>query len=144
MTLTNQHKFQVRFSDLDANRHLRNTAYSEFAAQSRFNLLHEMGFTMKDLAAAKIGPIIFSEHAAYHAETLLGDQVIVHTYLAEMSESGHKWQFKHEIYKNTKTLAAVLTTTGAWMNLSERRVAAPPEALRDKFNELPQGHLDEK
>ena len=37
-------QFVVRWSDMDANRHMKNTAFSEYAVDTRFQMLMSRGF----------------------------------------------------------------------------------------------------
>ena len=44
--MTYDSTFQVRWADLDPNFHLKNTAYSEYATQTRFAFLDDNGVGM--------------------------------------------------------------------------------------------------
>ena len=52
------HQFEVRWSDIDANRHLANSTYVEYCAQTRMAIMgkHKMG--LKELNRWGIGPVI--------------------------------------------------------------------------------------
>ena len=41
---------QVLWAQIDANRHLRHSAYADFCAQARSNMLHKMGLSLDEFA----------------------------------------------------------------------------------------------
>jgi acyl-CoA thioester hydrolase len=43
-------RFEVRWTDLDMNRHMRNTAYSEYCIDVRVSFLQEHGFGLRSSA----------------------------------------------------------------------------------------------
>ncbi|MCP4204821.1 MAG: acyl-CoA thioesterase [bacterium] len=53
--------FHVRWADLDPNRHMRNTAYLDYATEVRFAYLAENGFPQARFAEDNFGPVIFRE-----------------------------------------------------------------------------------
>jgi acyl-CoA thioester hydrolase len=46
---------QVLWSQIDANRHLRHSAYADFCAQARSNMLNKIGLSLDEFAKNKIG-----------------------------------------------------------------------------------------
>ena len=69
------HEFTVRWSDLDANRHVRNTAYSEFATHARLSLLAAKGFDLTRFEKLRFGPVIFHDEARFRRELMFGEHV---------------------------------------------------------------------
>ena len=59
---------QVLWSQIDANMHLRHSAYADVAAQARVMLLESLGLDGKILATEKLGPILFREELIYLKE----------------------------------------------------------------------------
>ena len=72
-----QEQFAVRWSDLDANRHVRNTIFSEFATHTRFGFLESHGFAQGDFETMRFGPVMFREEIRYRREILFGDQGMI-------------------------------------------------------------------
>ncbi|HEV3051869.1 MAG TPA: acyl-CoA thioesterase, partial [Longimicrobium sp.] len=70
-------RFEVRWSDLDGNRHVRNTAFSEYATHTRFQLLASHGFDQARLRAMQFGPVMMREEIRYKREVLFGDALVV-------------------------------------------------------------------
>ncbi|RZI42274.1 thioesterase [Herbaspirillum sp. HC18] len=135
-TNVSQFQYTVTWSDLDANVHLRNTGYLDYAAQTRFLYLKESGFTPADFRSAGIGPVIFSEQIAYHKELMFLENFSVTMQLGGISEDGAKFIMVNRFLKNDGRLAAEVSTRGAWFDLNARRVASPPQALTDALLRL--------
>jgi len=60
-----QKSFVVRWADLDPNRHLRHTAYNDYATQVRLSCLEENGFGAKKFLDLNFGPVMFREETRY-------------------------------------------------------------------------------
>ncbi|HEY5798821.1 MAG TPA: thioesterase family protein [Burkholderiaceae bacterium] len=129
--------FQVTWSDLDANVHLRNTGYLDYAAQTRFLYLAQAGYTPKEFKQANMGPVVFSETITYHRELHFLEQFQVAIHLAGMSESGAKFIMANRFLKSDGTVAAEVRSTGAWFNIGTRKVSAPEPGLFNAMNGLP-------
>ncbi len=52
---------KVLWAQIDANMHLRHSAYADFAAQARLDMLQYIGMTPAVLHQEHIGPILFRE-----------------------------------------------------------------------------------
>ena len=53
-------EFEIRWNDLDANRHLANITYLSYASETRMAFLNHIGLSHKDLQQRAIGPIVFN------------------------------------------------------------------------------------
>lgn len=51
--------FEIRWSEVDANRHLANSAYINFMSHTRISCLMDLGFDYKTMAIHEIGPVSF-------------------------------------------------------------------------------------
>ncbi len=131
-----QYQYTVTWSDLDANVHLRNTGYLDYAAQTRFLYLKENNFTPMDFKNAGIGPIVFSEQISYHKELNFLENFTVTMQLGGISEDGAKFIMVNRFMKGDGRMAAEVVTRGAWFDLSARRVKPPPQALTDALLRL--------
>jgi len=81
-------EFEIRWSDVDANRHLANAAYLNFMSHTRMAFLMELGFTHKTMETHGIGPVVFYEHMYYFKEAFLGKPIKVSMEVVGMSEDG--------------------------------------------------------
>ncbi len=127
----------VRWQDIDANRHLRNTAYSEFATDTRFRFVAAHGYPMERFEALRFGPVILREDIRYRREVLLGQTVTVNFMLAGVSADGSQWRVRQQIRLPDGKEAAVLTLDGAWLHLDSRRLIEPPADLLAILERLP-------
>src|ERR1700761_615206 len=90
---------QALWSQMDANQHLRHSAYADLAAQARLNMLVKAGITFELLAAAKIGPVIFREELTYLREIRLGEHITVNCELNKSRADGSRWSIRHELIR---------------------------------------------
>jgi len=122
-------KFEIRWSDVDANRHLANSAYTNFMSHTRMAFLIEKGFTMSELAKHKIGPVVFYEHMYYFKEAFLGQPIKVSLEVSGLSENGTFFKFDHNFYNHKGENIAHCEMLGAWINLKERKLTTLPNEL---------------
>jgi acyl-CoA thioester hydrolase len=135
-----RYPYTVAWSDLDANVHMRNTGYLDYAAQSRFLYLAGQGFTPEEFKAAGIGPVVFSDEVRYLRELRFLEEFSVTIELGGINAEGSKFILVNRFLKTDGTVSAEVSTRGAWFNLHERRVTVPPQALTHAMLRLP--HTD--
>jgi acyl-CoA thioester hydrolase len=119
----------LRWSDADANGHVRHTVYAELAVEARMAFLREAGFGWDRLEASGIGPVLLREELEYRRELRIDEVVRVDLRVAGSSPDGGRWRFRHEITKADGELAAIVTVTGGWIDLRTRRLTHPPPEL---------------
>jgi acyl-CoA thioester hydrolase len=132
-----QETFVIRWADLDANRHVRNTVFSEFATHTRFRMLQAHGFSQADFERLRFGPVMFREEIRYRREVLFGDVVIVNVLVAGLSPDASHWRVRQDVLQAAGKEAAVLHIDGAWIHIDERRLVAPPQQLMEVLDGLP-------
>ncbi len=130
-------QFEIRWSDVDANRHLANSAYTNFMSHARMAFLIEKGFTMKELAVFNIGPVVFYEHMFYFKEAFLGQPITVTLEVSGLSEDGTFFQFDHNFYNHKGQHLAHCEMLGAWIDLKTRKLTALPEELHKASETFP-------
>ena len=139
--MTEQHafarQFVVSWSDLDANRHLRNTSFIEYAVNTRFQMLEERGYPLARFEELRFGPVIFREEIRYRREVFAGQIVTVSVSLAGMARDGSQWRIHHDIMGPDGRDAALLDVDGAWIHLETRKLVAPPPELIEVLDGLP-------
>ncbi len=129
--------FHVRWSDVDANGHARNTSYSEYATDVRVSLFAASGFDWARFQAAGIGPVILREDIEYLRETMLGEALRVDMHVVAASPDGARWRIRHDVVKESGEQAARLTVTGGWLDLQARRLVVPPPDLQALLRSVP-------
>lgn len=122
-------EFEIRWNDIDANRHLANKAYIEYAAHTRMTFLSELGFDQRSLGKFNIGPVVFYEHVYYFKEVFYGRPVKVSLELAGMSEDGKFFEFVHNFYDYKGRNFARCEMMGAWLDLKTRKLIPLPEDM---------------
>lgn len=124
-------EFEIRWNDLDANRHLANKAYVEFAAHTRMSYLIERGFDHHLLDKLNIGPVVFYEHIYYFREVFAGKPVRVSLELSGLSEDGMFFEFRHNYYDYKGRNVAHCEILGGWIDLESRKlIGLPGEVLK--------------
>ncbi len=121
--------FVVRWSECDANGHLRNTAYSEYGIETRMAFLAEGGFPWYRFVESGMGPVIQREEIDYLHEVHLGDTVEVDLKSLGASPEGGRFKLAHEFTKPGGRRVARIVLSGGWLDLRHRRLIAPPEDL---------------
>ncbi len=122
-------EFEIRWNDIDANRHLANKAYIEYTAHTRMTFLSEKGFDQRLLGKLNIGPVVFYEHVYYFKEVFYGRPVRVSLELSGMSEDGKFFEFRHNFYDYKGRNFAHSEMMGAWIDLKTRKLIGLPEEI---------------
>ncbi len=137
MTSPFHRRFVVRWADADANGHLRNTAYAEYANDTRVALLASLGYAWTRFQALRLGPVLFREEIEYRREAAIGEEVLVDALAAGMAPDVSRWSIRHRLWKPDGTEMAQVTVVGSWLDLEARRAVAPPADLAEAFLSMP-------
>ena len=129
-------EFDIRWSDLDANRHLANSAFINYMSHTRMGFLMENGFGQKELAIHNIGPVAFYEHIYYFQEVFAGKPVKVSLQLKGLSEDGMYFEFIHNFYDQNGHNLASCEMMGGWIDLKARKLVGLPSELYENLNNL--------
>lgn len=130
-------QLSIRWSDLDPNFHMRHSAYYDFGAQHRIEILEELGLTLGVMKSQHIGPVLFREECVFKKEIHLADTIILSTKIAKMKPDASRWTIEHELYRD-EILCATIIVDGAWMDTKLRKLASPtPQIVIDSFNAFP-------
>ena len=129
-------EFLTKWADFDANKHMRHTAYNDYAAEARLRLFKERGFDITKFEALKIGPVLFSENTIFRKEIRLGETVKIELFLLAMSKKGERCKIYHKIYNEEGKLSAEITIYLAWMDIEKRKLTKPPIKILEVLNSL--------
>ncbi len=134
-------KFQITFntkwSDFDPNRHMRHTAYNDYAAEVRVRFFQKQGLSIDQFAKLNIGPILFKEETSFLKEIHIGENITVNMTLEESSKGLERWKFSHQIFNEKGELAAEIKVYGAWIDLLKRKLTSLPTSYQHIFIDLP-------
>jgi acyl-CoA thioester hydrolase len=129
--------FTVRWADCDANGHMRNTAYSEYAIDVRVGFLDAHGFGFEQFRECGFGPVLLREEIDYLREVKMNETVEVDFKVLGLSADGARFRVQHDFTKANGKPAARIILDGGWMDMRIRRLAPPPEALAKAFAAAP-------
>lgn len=131
-------EISIRWSDLDPNFHMRHSAFYDFGAQHRIEVLEQHGLTMKVMQQQSFGPVLFREEAIFRKEIHLSDTITITTKMGKMKADASRWTIVHELNNQRDELCAVISVDGAWMDTKLRKLASPtPQIVVDVMNAFP-------
>jgi acyl-CoA thioester hydrolase len=130
-------QLQIRWSDVDQNRHLRHSVYYDFGAFLRISFLTEHGLTFLKMEEMKIGPVIFREEAIFKKEIRADDKITIDVEITASTPDFGRWSLRHHFKKEDGTLAAILNLDGAWIDIEKRKLIVPGDIIRNAFEEFP-------
>ena len=125
------------WGDMDFNAHMRNTAFLDKSADVRMMFFSENGFPMDEFMRLKIGPVIMRDDIEYFREIRLLEALRVTLSIAGLAVDGSRFLMRNEFWRKDNKLATRITSTGGWMDLSARKLVAPPEKLMQALQILP-------
>lgn len=125
--------FATKWSDFDPNRHMRHTAYNEYAAEVRIRYFAAQNFSIDKFTEYNVGPILFEESTSFRKEIHLGENISVDLKLSGISKNNERWKITHNIYNEARKLSAVIKVYGAWIDLEKRKLTVPPKEANHLF-----------
>jgi len=128
--------FTTKWADFDPNKHMRHTAYNDYAAECRIRFFNENGITTKLFDKAHIGPVLFKEETSFYREIRLGETLDITLRLKACSPLGERFKMSHQLYKFDGVLAAEIQIFAAWLDLNTRKLIVPPPVIIKAFNTL--------
>lgn len=131
-----EYKTKPGWADMDFNAHMGNTAYLDKSVDTRMTFLAEHGFPFTEMRRIGIGPVVMKDDLQYFKEIGLMENIRVTLELAGLALDGSRWLMRNSFYRADNKLAAIVTSTGGWLNLSERRLVKAPTELLNALNLL--------
>ncbi len=128
--------FQVGWGDLDANGHMRNTAYLDHSADTRMMYFASRGFSMREFEKLRFGPVVRRDEVEYFREMRLLEHVRVTLASVGLSADDARFRLRNEFFREDGRLVARVTSEGGWLDQSIRKLTAPPEALARCMREM--------
>lgn len=125
-------EFEIRWNDLDANRHLANSAYVVYMSHTRMSFFTEYGLSLPVLVKNNLGPVVFHEHMHYYKEAQSG-KVKVSCALGGLSEDGMFFRFIHNMYDEAGRNLAFSEVQGGFIDLEKRTLISLPDNLNEQW-----------
>jgi acyl-CoA thioester hydrolase len=123
---------EVRWSDCDANKHMRHSAYSDMCAHTRVSFLHAIDMNEQWFKEHYLSPILFKEQTEYFAEMFMGEKVRITVELGEATGSSKSTCWMNKVYKEDGTLAANHQIVVGWMDMRLRKIVELPELVSNE------------
>lgn len=124
-----------RWADIDFNRHMRHSAFADWAGYARSEWLDAHGLSIQALTDLKVAPILFEERTRYFKEILIGERIVVELQLAAANHDASRWSLRHT-FRRWDAVCAVHEAGGAWFDIVSRRIAQPPPGVKEAYSEL--------
>lgn len=128
--------FEIRWSDLDANRHVANSSFSDLITETRMIFFRESGFTQDSFAKHNIGPVIFSEEFYYVREIKPDEKIKVSIEILANSEDYKYLKFGHCIFNSEGKMSIYSEAFFGWFGLKERKLIPPPSEIAQILSTL--------
>lgn len=128
---------EVRWADLDPLGHARHTAFLDWATHCRIAAFAAQGVTSGRFQELGVGPVIFREEADYLREVSGEDRITVSFEFTGGSPDWKHFRIRHVLTRLDGVHCATVVVRGAWLNLRERKVVVPPEAIVQACRALP-------
>ena len=130
-------EFLAGWATMDANGHMGNTSYLDMAADVRMAYFADHGFPPTEFRKLGLGPVVQKEEIEYFREIGLHETVTVTHAVLAMSPDGMRFTLENELWLANGERAAVVRSTGGWLDLSARKLIAPPPALFAVLDQAP-------
>jgi len=124
---------EIRWSDLDPNQHLANSAYINFMSTTRIKHMFSQGVNYSDLKKWNVGPVALREEIHYFREVFPGKPIFVSHEVIGISEDGSFYSIRHNFYNHKGENFARGIMTGTWINLSTRKITPPNSEISEKL-----------
>ncbi len=129
--------YQVRWTDIDANRHVRYSAYIDAAAELRYRFFTEHGLPPEAFDSLGVGPVYTSLTANFFREVRLGETLTITYLLTGLSPQGIRWKVQHDFLKSNGKKAVTVSLEGTILNLETRQPTPPTPEIMVVFQLVP-------
>ncbi len=129
--------YEVRWADIDANRHVRYSAYIDAAADLRYRFFSQHGLPPEAFDQLGVGPVYTSLTANFFREVRLGETLTITYLLTGLSEQGLRWKVRHDFLKANGKKAVTLLLEGTILDLTTRTPTLPTPEIMAVFQQVP-------
>ena len=134
--MAKEYKYIIDKSFIDFNGHLAEFGYYYYGVDGLRKLCDDKGCTPKLYKELKVGPVTFKTTVSFKREVRENSIIIVNPRIMFISEDCKKWSSQSDILNEKQELCASITSNGAFMDHSSRKVASPPKELQEKWRLL--------
>ena len=123
--------YRAQWRDMDFNQHMANSAFLDYAGNTRFAFLDSVGFTAETFAERQIGPVILEDRVTYKREIRLLEEFDVDYQAVAGTSDGRRFKVRNQFTTQAHGLVATVESVGLWFDLATRRPIKPPPDLHD-------------
>lgn len=110
----------VRGYETDAQGHLHQSVYLQYAEHARWSLLRAAGIEQRDLLSRRWGPVVLETTVRYRQELRAGDRLMV-TCTFEWG-TGRTFRTRQHMLTDDGTIACEVSSVGGLLDLEDRRL----------------------
>ena len=125
------------WADMDANAPMANVAYMNKCVDSRMSYFTHSGFPAAEFARRRIGPVVRRDEIEYFREVALLESLTVTLALSGCAPDGSRFRLVNEVLRADGKVAARVRTEGGWLDLTTRKLTAPPPEILSALQALP-------
>jgi len=129
--------YEVRWTDIDANRHVRYSAYIDAAAELRYRFFTVHNLPPEAFDKLGAGPVYTSLTANFFREVFLGETLTITYLLTGLSPQGIRWKVQHDFLKANGKRAVMVALEGTILNLTTRQPTIPTPEIMAVFQQVP-------
>jgi acyl-CoA thioester hydrolase len=129
--------YEVRWTDIDANRHVRYSAYIDATAELRYRFFAQHNLPPEAFDNLGMGPVYTSLTANFFREVRLGETLTITYLLMGLSPLGFRWKVQHDFLKASGKKAVTVFLEGTILNLTTREPSAPTPEIMAVFQQIP-------
>jgi acyl-CoA thioester hydrolase len=129
--------YEVRWTDIDANRHVRYSAYIDATAELRYRFFAQHNLPSEAFENLGMGPVYTSLTANFFREVRLGETLTITYLLTGLSPLGFRWKVQHDFLKANGKKAVTVFLEGTILNLTTREPCAPTPEIMAVFQQIP-------
>jgi acyl-CoA thioester hydrolase len=129
--------YEVRWTDIDANRHVRYSAYIDAAAELRYRFFTEHNLPPEAFNQLGAGPVYTSLTANFFREVFLGETLTITYLLTGLSSQGVRWKVQHDFLKANGKKAVTVALEGTILDLTTRQPTVPTPEIMAVFQQVP-------
>lgn len=129
--------YDIRWTDIDANRHVNYAAYIEAATELRYRFFGEHNLPPEIFERQDIGATYTSLSINFYREVRLGETITITMQMAGLSEQGIRWRIVHNFLKANGKKAVGLTLEGTFLSMTTRQPVIPTPEILQAFQQAP-------
>lgn len=133
----NSMTYDVRWADLDANRHMHYSAYIDAATELRLRFFNRHGLPMEVFDQMGVSPVYTTLTANFFREALLGETLTLTFLMAGLSPQGIRWKIRHDFLKANGKKSVTILLEGTFLDLVTRKATVLPAPILEVFQLVP-------